>query len=268
MAAPRTAPAVRRIPRPDVVPSYAAECDVAAACGGTGVVVGLDEVGRGALAGPVAVGACAIRIEHGRVVTDLPAGVRDSKALTARRREALVGPIQAAAHGHAVGWSSPAEIDERGIMGALALAALRALEGLGAAIDGILLDGNVDLIGPHLRPGPDGAVPPVHLRVGADRDCRSVAAASVLAKVARDRHMLALAMEVPDYGWDANKGYGAAAHREALQRLGPHALHRRSWNLLGASRTAVGRAPDVLWSADETGPRDRIDGHGQQEGAR
>ncbi|GEM_PF-42049 len=273
-AAARTAAsrATRRAPRPVVVPGYAAELDLAAALGGTGVVVGLDEVGRGALAGPVVVGACAIRIEDGRVLTDLPAEVRDSKALTARRRETLVDPIGAAAHAHALGWSSAAEIDERGIMGALTLAALRAIEGLGTAVHAVLLDGNVDVIGPHLRPGADGSVPRVGLRVGADRECRSVAAASVIAKVARDRHMVALAADAPDYRWDANKGYAAAAHREALRRLGPHPLHRRSWNLLGApAAPAAARAqtPDVLWSADdETGPRGRNHGHGQQEDAR
>ncbi len=272
MSSTRVTPSRTAASRPGVVPGYAAELDLVATLGGAGVVVGIDEVGRGALAGPVVVGACAIRIEDGRVVTDLPGEVRDSKALTARRREALVDPIGAAAHAHALGWSSAAEIDERGIMGALTLAALRAIGALGTAVDAVLLDGNVDVIGPHLRPGPGGNVPRVGLRVGADRECRSVAAASVIAKVARDRHMVALSADAPDYCWDTNKGYAAAAHREALRRLGPHVLHRRSWNLLGASTVPAAarvQTPDVLWSADdETGPRGRDNGHGQQEGAR
>lgn len=196
---------------------------------GRRIVVGIDEVGRGALAGPVAVGACAVEIIDG-LPPLLPDGVRDSKKLTARRREALVEPIRASAAGASVGWASPAEIDEIGIMPALTRAALRALESLALEIDAILLDGDVDVLSGALATA-DRPAPMVELRVSADRDCASVAAASILAKVARDARMVELDAMAPEYCWASNKGYGSAAHREAIDRLGAHEHHRRSWRL-------------------------------------
>lgn len=205
--------------------------------GGRRIVVGIDEVGRGALAGPVAVGACALEVVDG-VIAPLPEGVRDSKKVTARRREALVVPILDSVHAGAVGWASPAEIDELGIMPALTRAALRALEALelDGAADAILLDGDVDVLTPALAAA-DRTPPLVHLRVSADRDCASVAAASILAKVARDARMVELDVEAPRYCWAANKGYGSAAHREAIDLHGVHEHHRRSWRL--GSRPAI-----------------------------
>lgn len=253
-------------PRRLAVPTYASELELIGRLGGTGVVVGLDEVGRGALAGPVVVGACAVRIEDGRVRSRLPTAVRDSKALTARARHALVEPIEKGAHARGLGWASAAEIDERGIMAALTAAALRAIDALGVRPDAILLDGNVDLLSPHLCADADRPAPVVALRVAADRHCRSVAAASVLAKVARDGHMAELSALAPAYRWDANKGYASAAHREALARLGPHALHRRSWNLLGSAVPVPPADADVLWTMDHGGPTDRPDPDRQQEG--
>lgn len=208
---------------------------------GPRIVVGVDEVGRGALAGPVAVGACALRFEDGHDPV-LPEGVRDSKKLTAKRREALVGPVREAALASAVGWASPAEIDEIGILPALTRAALRALTALDVAIDAILLDGDVDVLTPALAAAASGTgrpVPQVELRVAADRDCASVSAASILAKVARDARMVELDALAPDYGWASNKGYGAAAHREAIDRLGAHEHHRRSWRLGSAPTPAA-----------------------------
>ena len=196
---------------------------------GRRIVVGIDEVGRGALAGPVAVGACAIEIIDG-LPPLLPDGVRDSKKLTARRREALVEPIRASAAGASVGWASPAEIDEVGIMPALTRAALRALESLALEIDAILLDGDVDVLSGALATA-DRPAPMVELRVSADRDCASVAAASILAKVARDARMVELDAMAPEYCWASNTGYGSAAHRAAIDRLGAHEHHRRSWRL-------------------------------------
>ncbi|WP_233190837.1 ribonuclease HII [Brachybacterium sp. UMB0905] len=225
-------------------PDFTTELTLAARCGpGRRIVVGIDEVGRGALAGPVAMGACAIEIRDG-TVSALPEGVRDSKALTARRREALIEPIQHAALATAVGWAGPEEIDEAGIVTALTRAALRALaqiEEQTGEVDAVLLDGSVDVLTPVLAAA-EGTVPQVELRVKADRDCASVAAASILAKVARDARMAELAQEAPKYGWDSNKGYGSAVHREAIDRLGPHAQHRRSWRL-GSGKPA----PGVLW---------------------
>lgn len=211
-------------------PTLELELELAAQRGpGRRIVVGIDEVGRGALAGPVAVGACALEVIDGQV-NSLPEGVRDSKKLTARRREALVEPILGAAHAGAVGWASPAEIDEIGIMGALTRAALRAIEALELEIDAILLDGDVDVLSAALATA-ERPAPLVELRVAADRDCASVAAASILAKVARDSRMVELDVAAPDYGWASNKGYGSAMHRNAIDRLGAHEHHRRSWRL-------------------------------------
>lgn len=226
-----------------VVPTLEVERALAARRGGgRRIVVGIDEVGRGALAGPVAVGACAIEVLDGDIAP-LPEGVRDSKTLTARRREALVDPIRESTRAGAVGWASAAEIDEVGIMSALTRAALRALEmlGLDDEVDAIVLDGDVDVLTPSLAAAGRPA-PLVHLQVAADRDCASVAAASILAKVARDARMVELDGEAPEYCWASNKGYGSAAHREAIDRLGAHAHHRRSWRLgSGAAPARAGR---------------------------
>lgn len=232
---------------PVVVPTLEVERALAARRGpGRRIVVGIDEVGRGALAGPVAVGACALEVVDG-VIAPLPEGVRDSKKLTARRREALVEPILASALAGAVGWSDAAEIDEVGIMPALTRAALRALEALGleSPPDAIVLDGDVDVLTPALAR--DGLPAPlVHLQVAADRDCASVSAASILAKVARDTRMVELDADAPDYAWSSNKGYGSAAHREAIDRIGVHEHHRRSWRLgSGTAAPRVRSAPSA-----------------------
>lgn len=226
-----------------ILPSLEVELGLAARHGaGRRVIVGIDEVGRGALAGPVAVGACALEVIDG-AIAPLPDGIRDSKALTARRREALVAPILETVHAGAVGWSSPAEIDEIGIMPALTRAALRALEALGPDVvaDAIVLDGDVDVLSPALA-GADRPAPLVHLQVAADRDCASVAAASILAKVARDARMVELDAEAPHYRWATNKGYGSAAHRAAIDEWGVHAHHRRSWRL-GSRAAAPSQRP-------------------------
>lgn len=225
-----------------VVPTLDAELALAARCGPEPrIVVGIDEVGRGALAGPVAMGACAIEVTRGRAAA-LPEGVRDSKRLTARRREVLVAPILESVRAGAVGWASAAEIDEIGIIGALTRAAVRALDALDVEIDAILLDGNCDVLSAALA-ATDRPMPRVELRVAADRDCASVAAASILAKVARDARMVELDALAPVYGWASNKGYGSAAHREAIDRHGPHEHHRRSWRLGSAPAPAGTRAP-------------------------
>lgn len=232
---------------PASAPTLTAEVELARAAGpGERIVVGIDEVGRGALAGPVAMGACAVLARDGEIA-ELPAGVRDSKKLTARRREALVAPIRESALATTVGWASAAEIDEAGIMTALTRAALRALDALvlpaGARIDAILLDGNADVLSPALG-ARGGHVPAVALRVGADRDCASVAAASIVAKVARDAHLVELDALRPEYGWAGNKGYGSASHRAAIEAHGTCEHHRRSWRLGGVPAP---RDAGVLW---------------------
>jgi len=196
------------------------------------VVIACDEVGRGALAGPVAVGAVAV--DAARARRRVPEGLRDSKLVPEARRplvaERAAGWVQASA----VGWATAAEVDAVGIIRALGLAALRAITGLrGEGVvpeEGIvLLDGNHDYITPAGGTGLN--VRPV---VKADRDCASAAAASVIAKVARDGHMTQLHDDWPDYHWARNKGYASLEHREAIRTLGLSAHHRASWAIAEA----------------------------------
>lgn len=196
---------------------------------GAAVVVGLDEVGRGALAGPVAVGAVAVTAATGRP----PVGVRDSKLLTVRARTALAPAIRRWAASHAVGWAGADEIDAFGLVPALRLAAQRALVGLRLpVVDVLLLDGTHDFLGPgaHHSGGAQVRVAEVRTAAGADNRMTTVAAASVIAKCARDALMDDLGAQCDDrYGWRSNKGYAAAVHRDALVRWGPTQYHRLTW---------------------------------------
>ncbi|MEO6942930.1 MAG: ribonuclease HII [Terrimesophilobacter sp.] len=193
--------------------------------GGARYVIGCDEVGRGAIAGPVAVGMCAIDANVG----PMPVGLRDSKMLSEKRRVALA-PLAAAWAVHsAVGLASAEEVDRLGITVCLGLAGKRALaslhEGGVRVLDSIvLLDGHQDWLNPALTTKLS-----VHTRIKADRDCASVAAASVIAKVHRDGLMIEADEQEPGYGWSGNKGYGAAAHFAAIEQLGTSSLHRLSW---------------------------------------
>lgn len=197
---------------------------------GAQYVVGIDEVGRGALAGPVSVGVAVVDL----TVTTVPDGLADSKLISEKKRDALVPLLQSWVTAYAVGHASPAEIDDVGIVAALRRAAIRALAALPVTPDVAILDGSHDwltrsddLFGDHA----DVATPTVHMRVKADRDCASVAAASVLAKVERDALMVTLDTEFPGYGLAGNKGYGSDAHRAAIATIGATEIHRRSWNL-------------------------------------
>lgn len=219
---------------------------------GARVVVGMDEVGRGALAGPVSVGAVAVDL----TTRSGPRGVADSKLLTPAAREALLPALGRWGLARAVGHATPDEIDNYGIVVALRMAGLRALASLRIAVDVVLLDGSHDwLTGPSDRgeldlwelPVPESA-PAVRTRVKADQRCSSVAAASVLAKCERDALMVAHAAEHPAYRWAENKGYGAPEHLAALRELGPSPLHRRSWHLPG---TDPGEAKAPAWSIME-----------------
>ncbi len=222
----------------------------------------MDEVGRGALAGPVTVGVVVID----ESVRSAPVGVRDSKLLTDKARRALVPRIHRWAVGHAVGHASPQEIDAMGIMAALRLAAVRALEALEAVDlvpDLVILDGNHDwLTAPNevglfafaAEGGP--ATPPVTTMIKADLKCSSVAAASVLAKVERDALMVELAARHPAYGWAFNKGYAAPEHIEALARHGTCELHRRSWRLPGVvDDDGTGALDPMVWEQTGTAIR-------------
>lgn len=202
---------------------------------GARVVVGIDEVGRGALAGPVSVGAVAVAR-----CAEWPAGLADSKVLTASAREGLMEPLAQFGVARAVGHAQAGEIDALGIVAALRLAALRALAALaadGVVADAVLLDGTHDwLSAPPAdlfsdAPADEAPTPPVTMVVKGDGRCASIAAASVLAKVERDALMRAAHADHPAYGWDGNKGYGAAAHLDAIRALGPSPLHRVSWKL-------------------------------------
>lgn len=201
------------------------------------LLAGMDEVGRGALAGPVTVGVVVID----ESCRSAPTGVKDSKLLTARARERMVPRIERWCVAYGVGHASPAEIDEIGIMGGLRLAGRRALGLLGVVPDLIILDGNHDWLTAPAEVGllafADGAdgpsTPPVRTMVKADLRCSSVAAASVLAKVSRDRLVVERAGDFPAYGWQDNKGYSAPEHMDALRLHGPCEYHRRSWNLPG-----------------------------------
>lgn len=180
-------------------------------------VGGVDEAGRGALAGPVAAGAVI-----------LPPGAypfRDSKTLSAKQRERLEGQIQQVALAYAVGFASAAEVDQLGVLKATHLAAGRALEQLQLEPQALVTD--------YLRL----STPlPLLAPAKADRDSPTVAAASILAKLARDRYMLELEERFPGYGLALHKGYGTAAHLEALSRLGPCSEHRLSFAPLAGAR--------------------------------
>jgi ribonuclease HII len=181
------------------------------------VVAGLDEAGRGAWAGPVF--AAAVALPQDERVCQLLSGVRDSKQMTALQRERWQGCIRSVAVAWGVGSASAAEIDERGILPATCLAMQRALDELAFPATYLLLD----YISLH-----DCACPQLSMPKG---DCQSlsIAAASVLAKTARDAHMAALDGIFPGYGLARHKGYGTARHRAALESLGPCAEHRRSF---------------------------------------
>jgi ribonuclease HII len=179
------------------------------------VIVGIDGVGRGAWAGPLMVGA-AILPRDKRVL-----GVRDSKMLTEDDRERLFDRIAAWCDAWSVGAVSQEECDELGMTEAQRLACRRAIDGLAIEPDVAVTDGKWNFVSPCVRR--------VEMRVKADRDCLSVAAASILAKVVRDREMRAHADSFPNWSFDSNKGYPCPAHKAALQGYGPSAIHRRTW---------------------------------------
>lgn len=200
-------------------PSLDTERDLFA--NGARIVAGIDEVGRGAIAGPVTIGVVALNSQ----VNDLPAGLRDSKLMTPKRRDAMVPVVQQWSLGFATGSATAQEIDSFGIMSALGLAASRALRALGVQPDVIILDGNTSFLLEE-----DGG-PRVITRVKADQDVACVAAASVIAKVERDALMTQLHDQFPHYGWSSNKGYGAKVHTDAIRTHGLCNFHRKSWNL-------------------------------------
>ena len=199
------------------------------------LVAGVDEVGRGAWAGPLTVGVAVVREPLPRI----PQGLRDSKLLPEARREELFDPLRRWCAAWAVGHVDPAECDTHGMTGALRLAARRAFAALPADLlpDAVVLDGTVDYITAPARPtlfdeppvAASWAPAVVQTLVAADAVCASVSAASVLAKVSRDRLMRADADCYPGFDFERNKGYPSPAHQRALRGYGLTAIHRRSW---------------------------------------
>ncbi|WP_040496601.1 ribonuclease HII [Ilumatobacter nonamiensis] len=194
-------------------------------------VVGIDEVGRGAWAGPLMVGA-AVLPRDTRVN-----GVRDSKLLTEPKREFLFDRIAAWCTTWSVGAATQEECDHLGMSAAQKLAAARAIAGLDVIPDVAVTDGKWDFVSP--------AVPRVELVVKADLRCLSVAAASILAKVVRDREMRIWSEHYPHWSFDTNKGYPCPVHKSALVGYGPSAIHRRSWVFMENYNpwTAIRRTP-------------------------
>jgi len=182
------------------------------------LVAGVDEAGRGAWAGPVYAAAVILPLGR-RDLCDALKGVADSKQLSPQRRQTLLEVVLDVALSVGVGAASVGEIDERGILPATRMAMGRAIDDLTPAPEILLID-YVQL--------PEVALPQRSLPQ-ADQLCLSVAAASIVAKVSRDRLMLTLEEEYPGYGFARHKGYGTAAHRSALARLGPSSVHRMSW---------------------------------------
>lgn len=180
---------------------------------GLDTVVGVDEVGRGAWAGPLMVGAAVL--PKGRRVY----GVRDSKMLREVEREKLFGRIVTWCEAWAVGWATQEECDDVGMAEAQRRAARRAIEGLGVTPDRVLVDGNWDFVGM-------GCTTRI---VKGDATCLSISTASILAKVTRDRIMRGESEHYPGYEFDANKGYPCPRHKMALHAYGPSAIHRRTW---------------------------------------
>ena len=242
-----------------LIPSFKYEKDLL--CEGYDWVIGLDEVGRGSLAGPVMVGAAVIGIKQVKE-NYMPEGLADSKLLSEKRREELYEPLQKWCTTWAVGSCTNTEIDEWGISYALGVAALKAISKVeedtkklsfsvnadsGAKLGAnscansnfriaAILDGPCDYIDKVANTFDAPYVPEpvkVHTLVKADRQCASVAASAVLAKVTRDNLMVSLAKnpQYAAYDWASNKGYGSLAHRNAIKKVGPSDLHRLSWHL-------------------------------------
>ena len=181
--------------------------------GGVRLLCGVDEAGRGPLAGPVC--AAAVILPQNCVIE----GLNDSKKLTEKKREALFAVITAAAVSYGIAFATVEEIEEHNILAATFMAMNRAIAKLDPAPELALIDGNRST----------GIEIPSRCVVGGDGKCADIAAASVLAKVTRDRYMLQMAELYPEYGFEKHKGYGTKAHYEAIREYGPSPIHRPSF---------------------------------------
>ncbi len=180
---------------------------------GLSPLCGVDEAGRGPLAGPVC--AAAVILPRGDVIE----GLNDSKKLSEKRREALYDEIVGRAIAFGIAFASVEEIEEKNILEATFLAMNRAIEQLSVVPALALIDGNRS----------KGIVLPSRCVIGGDGKCADIAAASILAKVTRDRYMLQMAEKYPQYGFERHKGYGTAAHYAAIREFGPSPIHRMSF---------------------------------------
>ncbi len=181
---------------------------------GNALVCGVDEAGRGPLAGPVC--AAAVILPDGLVIE----GLNDSKKLSEKKREALYDVIKEQSLAYSIAFASVEEIEEHNILQATFMAMTRAVEGLSLPADFALIDGNK--IPPQLTV-------PARFVIGGDAISASIAAASVLAKVTRDRYMVQMEEQYPGYDFIKHKGYGTKVHRDALLKLGPSPIHRMSF---------------------------------------
>ncbi|MFN3868306.1 MAG: ribonuclease HII [Hyphomicrobiaceae bacterium] len=194
-----------------LVPTF--ELESAELALGAGPIAGIDEAGRGPWAGPVVAAAVVLDPEH------LPAGVADSKLLDADQRDVVLARIEGSALAIGVGVADPDRIDRDNILNATMWAMVEAVRQLAPAPRLVLVDGN--------------RLPRVTMTARAivkgDAKCLSIAAASIVAKVTRDRMMIALARQYPGYGFERHKGYGTPEHLDAIRRLGVAPCHRRSF---------------------------------------
>jgi ribonuclease HII len=206
------------------MPDLSREVELGLRAGLTGgrLICGIDEVGRGPLAGPVI--ACAVIIDPARIDPALAAQIDDSKKLSPRRRDALHDALRACVS-YGLGEASVAEIDRINILRATFLAMRRAVENLPQRPDFALVDGN-------RAPRLDC---PTECLIGGDARSLSIAAASIIAKVVRDKIMWELAQVHTGYGWERNAGYGTAAHLAAIARLGVTEHHRKSFRPISQS---------------------------------
>ncbi|MEU8828251.1 ribonuclease HII [Streptomyces sp. NPDC048636] len=197
-------------------PTHSVERSLRATTGAK-IVVGVDEVGRGAWAGPVTVCAAVTGLRRP------PTGLTDSKLLSPKKRTMLAQQLETWVTAHALGHSSPEEIDDLGMTAALRLAATRALDGLPVRPDAVILDGKHDYLGSPWT---------VRTVIKGDQSCVAVAAASVIAKVRRDAMMAELGTAHADFRFGDNAGYPSPVHRAALRELGPTPHHRLTWAYL------------------------------------
>ncbi|ANW17710.1 ribonuclease HII [Streptomyces clavuligerus] len=199
-------------------PTHTVERSIRARTGAR-IIAGVDEVGRGAWAGPVTVCAAITGLRRP------PEGLTDSKLISPRRRDELAAELERWVTAHALGHASPQEIDDLGMTAALRLAACRALDGLPVRPEAVILDGKHDYL---------GAPWTVRTVIKGDRSCVAVAAASVIAKVRRDALMAELPQEFADFAFADNAGYPSPVHKAVLEERGPTPYHRLSWAYLDA----------------------------------